>query len=100
MRGGFPESVRHFLLYCDLYTLAREQLFIKLQGLLEKKLKYYSKTDLLEILLTGEKPHLPEKYQHNKFIFFAVQRFLLRTKRLFYDKNGPNNLTQPLDQNG
>ena len=100
-RCGFAtESVRHFLLYCDLYTLAREQLFIKLQGLLEKKLKYYSKTDLLEILLTGEKPHLPEKYQHNKFIFFAVQRFLLRTKRLFYDKNGPNNQTQPLDQNG
>ena len=54
----------------------------KLEGLLEKKLSTYSKKDLVQIMLCGEKPHLPEKFYHNKFIFFSVQTFLLKTKRL------------------
>ena len=97
---GKIETVRHFLLDCHLYTQPRLQLFEKLEGLLEKRLKHYSKSDLMEILLSGEKPHLPEKYQHNKLICFAVQRFLLKTKRLVFNaQNKPAPKTQPIVQN-
>ena len=46
---------------------------------------------LTQILLCGEKPHLSDKYTHNKFIAFAVQAFILKTKRLIaYNKpNAP-----------
>jgi hypothetical protein len=58
--------------------------------LLEKKVSTYSKKDLVQIMLCGEKPHLPEKFYHNKFIFFSVQTFLLKTKRLIaYNKPRP-----------
>ena len=53
----------------------------------------YTKTNLCHILLFGEKPHLHEKYQHNKFIFFAVQRFLSQTKRCYFiEENKPPKL--------
>ena len=98
---GSTETVRHFLLDCKIYTQPRLTLFEKLDGLLEKRVKHYSKSDLVEIFLFGEKPHLPEKYQHNKFIFFAVQRFLLKTKRLVFNVgNKPAPKTQPIVQNG
>ena len=88
---GNLESVQHFLLDCNLYDQARGQLFQKLEGLLENKPSKYSKQSLCQILLCGEKPHLPEKYVHNKFIFYAVQTFLCKTKRLFYnEQNKPN----------
>ena len=84
------ESVKHFLLDCKLYEQAREQLFTKLEGLLELRVSKYTKTNLCHILLFGEKPHLHEKYQHNKFIFFAVQRFLSQTKRCYFiEENKP-----------
>ena len=78
------------------YTLSvsvcsRGQLFQKLEGLLENKPNTYTKQSLCQILLCGEKPHLPEKYVHNKHIFYAVQTFLCKTKRLFYnEQNKPN----------
>ena len=88
---GSLESVEHFLLDCKLYDHARVQLFQKLDGLLERKPSTYTKQSLCHILLCGEKPHLPEKFVHNKFIFFAVQTFLCRTKRLFFnEENKPN----------
>lgn len=97
---GKTETVRHFLLECNLYTQPRLHLFEKLEGLLEKRLKHYSKADLLDILLFGEKPHLPEKYTHNKFISYAVQNFLLKTKRLvFNSRNKHQPKTQPINQN-
>ena len=80
------ETVRHFLLECKLYDQPRVQLFAKLEGLLEMRVSKYTKTNLLDILLFGEKPHIPDKYQHNKFIFYAVQRFLCNTKRLYFDE--------------
>ena len=84
------ESVKHFLLDCKLYEQAREQLFTKLEGLLELRVSKYTKTNLCDILLFGEKPHLYEKYQHNKHIFFAVQKFLGQTKRCtFLEENKP-----------
>ena len=48
---------------------AREQLFTKLQGLLELRVSKYSKTNLCDILLLGEKPHMHEKYHHKKNIY-------------------------------
>ena len=55
----------------------------------------YTKSNLCDILLFGEKPHIPEKFQHNKLISFAVQRFLCRTQRLYrmIEANKPINLT-------
>ena len=61
-----------------LYEQAREQLFTKLEGLLELRVSKNTKTNILPF---GEKPHMPEKYHHNKLIFFCVQRFLGHTKR-------------------
>ena len=88
--GFANESVEHFLLDCIFYQNIRGQLYQKLGGLLEMKLSTYSKKDLVQIMLCGEKPHLPEKFYHNKFIFFSVQTFLLKTKRLIaYNKPRP-----------
>ena len=51
---------------------------------------YYSKANLCQILLFGEKPHLADKYTHNKFLAFAVQAFISKTKRLIaYNKPRP-----------
>ena len=92
---GQLETVKHFLIDCKLYELAREQLFEKLGGLLEKRVSSYTKTNLCDILLYGEKPHIPDKYQHNKLISYAVQRFLCRTKRLYFiEENKPLTLNQ------
>ena len=89
---GKLETVKHFLIECNLYVHAREQLFAKLDGLLEKRVSKYSKANLAHILLFGEKPHLSEKYQHNKYIFLAVQSYLCQTKRLVFDEsNKPDN---------
>ena len=89
---GKLETVKHFLIDCNLYVHAREQLFAKLDGLLENRVSKYSKANLAHILLFGEKPHLSEKYQHNKYIFLAVQSFLCQTKRLVFDEsNKPDN---------
>merc|ERR1712055_865059 len=95
------ESVKHFLLDCKLYEQAREQLFAKLEGLLELRVSKYTKTNLCDILLFGEKPHMPDKYHHNKHIFFAVQRYLGQTKRChFLEENKPlANHADPLNQN-
>ena len=97
--GFANESVEHFLLDCIYYQNIRGQLYQKLEGLLEKKLSTYSKKDLVQIMLCGEKPHLPEKFYHNKSIFFSLQTFLLKTKRLIaYNKPRPlANAPPPLE---
>ena len=65
---------------------------VKWSGFLSK-LNTYAKKSISEIPLCGEKPHLPEKYIHNKYIFFAVQTFLSRSKRLFFnEQNKPNHI--------
>ena len=95
--SGQLETVKHFLLECKLYEQARGQLFAKLEGLLEMRVSKYTKSNLLEILLHGEKPHLYDKFQHNKFIFYSVQRFICQTKRLYTmpDANKPCNIAIP-----
>ena len=84
--GFYSETAEHFLLDCIIYENIRGQLYQKLEGLLEKKLSTYSKKDLFQIMLCGEKPHLPEKFYHNKSIFFSVQTFLCKSKRLLFPK--------------
>ena len=89
--GHHLESIEHYFLDCRLYDHARAQLVHKLDGLLENKPNSYSKKNLCQILLCGEKPHLPEKYSHNKHMFFAVQTFITRSKRMFFnEQNKPN----------
>ena len=83
------ETTKHFLLECFLYSNERNELFEKLNGVLERRnTNKYNKSELLHILLHGEKPELYEKYSHNKLIFRYVQDFLCKTKRLvFKSKN-------------
>ena len=95
--SGQLETVKHFLLECKLYEQARGLMFEKLECLLERSVSKYTKSNLLEILLHGEKPHLYDKFQHNKFIFYSVQRFICMTKRLYTmsDANKPCNIAIP-----
>ena len=75
----YLESIEHYFLDCKLYDHARAQLLHKLEGLLENKVNSYSKKNL------------PEKYSRNKHIFFAVQTFITRSKRMFFnEQNKPN----------
>ena len=55
--GFHSETAEHFLLDCKQYENIRCQLYQKLEGLLDKKLSTYSKKDLFQIMLYGEKPH-------------------------------------------
>ena len=44
--------------------------------------------------------HHHHHHHHNKFIFFAVQRLLCKTKRLYFDEgNKPYNEVQAVPQN-
>ena len=82
--GFHTESCEHYLLDCVAFANERVQLFQKLEGLLEKRPQTYSKKNLLNILLFGEKPYLSEKHTHNKHIFFSVQAFIFSlSKHLF-----------------
>ena len=83
------ETTKHFLMECFLYSNERNELFEKLNGVLERRnTNKYNKSELLHILLHGEKPEIYEKYSHNKLIFRYVQDFLCKTKRLvFKSKN-------------
>ena len=77
------ETTKHFLLECFLYSNERHELFEKLKGVLERRhTDHYNKSELLLILLHGEKPDIPEKYSHNKLIFKYVQEFLIKSKKL------------------
>ena len=82
--GFHTESCEHYLLDCVAFANERVQLFQKLEGLLEKRPQTYSKKNLFNILLFGEKPYLSEKHTHNKHIFFSVQAFICKSKRLFF----------------
>ena len=42
---GQLKTVKHFLIDCKLYELAREQWLAKLEGLLEKRVSSYTKTN-------------------------------------------------------
>ena len=55
------ETTKHFMLDCFIFSIERNELFEKLEGVLERKhTDNYSKTELLQILLQGEKPEIYE----------------------------------------
>ena len=54
--GFHTESCEHILLDCTAFANLREQMFQKLEGLLENNPKSYTKKALCNILLLGEKP--------------------------------------------
>ena len=81
--GGL-ETTEHYLHDCFLYDTERKTLHEELQGVLEHNLGKYSKRELTQILLHGEKPDNPDKYQHNKLLFRYVQKYLIQTKRLVF----------------
>ena len=81
--GGL-ETTDHYLHDCFLYDVERKALYEELQGVLEKRLNKYSRSELTQILLFGEHSDNPEKYQHNKILFRYVQKFLIQTKRLVF----------------
>ena len=74
-------------------------MFSKLNGLLEQPVSKYTKANLCDILLHGEKPEIKDKYMHNKHIFFCVQRFICKTKRMYFNEdNKPSNQVQAVPQ--
>jgi hypothetical protein len=81
----FPrETTEHYLLDCFLYSIERNELLSNLRGILEKDPSQYTRAEMLEILLYGEKYLEPEKYPANKIIQRYVHRYLISTKRLAY----------------
>ena len=97
--GEPTETVKHFLIECKQYHHEREQMFSKLNGLLEQPVSKYTKANLCDILLHGEKPEIKDKYMHNKHIFFCVQRFICKTKRMYFnEENKPSNHVQAVPQ--
>ena len=78
------------MIHCKLYEQPRIQLFAKLEGLLELQFNKYSTSSIVDIILFGEKPHLYDKYLHNKFIFLAVQKFLAQSKRFHFTAEHTN----------
>ena len=85
---GCPvESTQHFLLDCFLYSIEREELFNYIRTtkyVLCSSLDSYTKKDLVSAFLFGEHPHVLDRYPYNKLLFRAVQKFLVKTKRLKY----------------
>ena len=81
----FPrETTEHYLLDCFLFSKERHALVSSLGGILEKDPSQYTRAEMLEILLYGEKYHDPEKYPANKIIQRYVHRYLIGTKRLVF----------------
>ena len=82
--GHNDETTNHFLHACTLYTGARNHLHDKLSGLLGRSTTSFNRETLTQILLYGVEPDNPEQYRRNKSIFWNVQHFLIKTKRLCY----------------
>ncbi len=81
----FPrETTEHYLLDCFLFSKERHALVSSLGSILEKDPSQYTRAEMLEILLYGEKYHDPEKYPANKIIQRYVHRYLIGTKRLVF----------------
>ena len=54
---------------------------------------------LKQLLHCEKKPEIKDKYMHNKHVFFCVQRFICKTKRMYFNEdNKPNNHVQAVPQ--
>ena len=74
------ETTSHFFLECFLYQGERENLFTKISEYLPR-FKTFSKSKKLEIILSGFNLLNIEADQRNISVAFAVQNYILKTKR-------------------
>ena len=74
------ETVSHYFLDCFLYQEERDELLNKISQYLPR-FKTFSKTKKLEIILYGFNLSNKEPDPRNLSIAFAVQNFILKTKR-------------------
>ena len=74
------ESSLHFIIDCFLYTVERQTLFCQVEQFVPN-FKSLSKTKQYEILVFGLKIENPDYEYTNRSISYAVQNFILKTKR-------------------
>ena len=74
------ETPEHFMLECFLYTAERQNLFDLVEHFIPQ-FPRKSKREKFQILTRGINNHDPEYHQTNVKISFAVQSFILLTKR-------------------
>ena len=74
------ESVSHFFNECFIFTEERNELYNSMEQILPK-FKTFSNKVKLDILLHGINLQSEETDSRNRLIIFAVQNFILKTKR-------------------
>ena len=83
-----PETTKHFFLECFLFQEERSKLFLKLSQILPKFMTW-TKMKQLETILCGINLKNEEPDPRNITIVFAVQKYILETKR-FSPPPNPN----------
>jgi len=83
------ETTSHFFLECFLYQEEREILFAKISEYLPR-FKTFSKSKKLEIILSGFNLTNPEPDPRNISIVFAVQNYILKTRRFSFPPQPPS----------
>ena len=79
------ESSKHYLLDCFLYAVERQTLFSLVEHYIPK-FTQINKTAKYELLTTGLRNHDPDYDYLNMKITFAVQTFIMQTKRFLQHK--------------
>ena len=74
------ETVKHYFTECFLYTEERRELFVTLEQLIPK-FKNLNLKEKLDLLLNGININSDEIDCRNSKIIFAVQKYILKTKR-------------------
>ena len=74
------ESPSHYFLDCFLYTSERRSLFELIEHYIPR-FSNFTKSKKLEIILKGFNIHIDEYIQLNTTLTFAVQNFIIKTKR-------------------
>ena len=87
-----PETTKHFFLECFLFQEERKTLFEKLVQILPK-FSSFTKSYQIEVLLFGINNKNEEPDPRNIPIVFAVQKFILNTKR--FQSAAPPPTTNP-----
>ncbi len=82
--GAPSEDTNHYLLDCFLFENDRSELLYSLNGLLDKDPTKYNRSETVVLLLRGELPEIPGRYEKNTKIFNAIQKFIIKTNRLKY----------------
>ena len=83
------ETTSHFFLECFLFQEERESLFKKISEHLPR-FQTFSKSKKLEIILSGINLSNTEPDQRNISIVFAVQNYILKTKRFSTPSQPPS----------